>query len=138
MVDNSVQIINLASISYLFRKEGRHVQIVKREVNVLINFSSGVVDYLKTLQVNDENRRGLGDRDLPLMMGRDLALLTVDSFSHGYLFNGFEHLQAVHKCRLFSKAICIRVLKRIMLHMLEKLGVEVLLDELEVPIDCQK
>jgi predicted transcriptional regulator len=53
MVDNSVQIINLASISYLARKEGRHVQIVKREVNVLINFSSGVVDYLKALQVND-------------------------------------------------------------------------------------
>jgi predicted transcriptional regulator len=53
MVDNSVQIINLASISCLARKEGRHVQIVKREVNVLINFSSGVVDYLKALQVND-------------------------------------------------------------------------------------
>ena len=59
MVDNSVQIINLASISCLARKEGRHVQIVKREVNVLINFSSGVVDYLKALQVNDKNRRGL-------------------------------------------------------------------------------
>jgi hypothetical protein len=138
MVDDPVQIINLASFSNLAGKEGRYVQIVKREVNVLINFSPGVVNYLKALQVNDENRRGLGDRDLPLMVSRDFALLTVDSFSHGYLFNGFEHLQAVYKRRLFGKALCIRVLKRIMLHMQEKLGVEVLLDELEVPIDCQK
>jgi hypothetical protein len=138
MVDDPVQIINLASFSNLAGKERRHVQVVKREVNVLINFSSGIVDYLKALQVNDENRRGLGDRHLPLMVCRDLALLTVDSLSHGYLFNGFEHLQAVHKFRLFGKALCIRVLKRIMLHMLEKLGVEVLLDELIVPINRQK
>jgi hypothetical protein len=34
--------------------------------------------------------------------------------------------------------LCIRVLKRIMLHMLEKLGVEVLLEELKVPIDIQE
>jgi len=111
MVDDSVQIINLASISSLAGKEGRHVQIVKREVNVLINFSSGIIDYLKPLQVNDENWRGLGDRDFPLMVCRDLAFLTVDSFSHGYLFDRFKHLQAVHKCRLFSQALCIRVLK---------------------------
>ena len=88
--------------------------------------------------MNDDDRRGLGDRDLPLMVRRDLAILPVDPFSHWDLFNGFEHLQAVHKCRLFRNNLCIRVLKRIMLHMLEKLGVEVLLEELKFPIDLQE
>jgi hypothetical protein len=138
VVNDPVQIINLASLPALAGKEGGHVQVVKREVDVLVDLSSRVIDYLETLQVNDEDRRGFGDRDLPLMVRRDLALLTVDPLSHWDLFYGFEHLQAVHKCRLFRNTLCIRVLKRYMLHMLEKLGVEILLEELEVPIDRQE
>ena len=68
MVDYSVQIINLAFFSKVTRKERRHIQIVKGKVNVLINFSSGIVDYLKPFQVDDENWRGLRDRNLPLMV----------------------------------------------------------------------
>lgn len=52
-----------------------------------MDLSSGVIDYLEALQVNDEDRRRLGDRDLPLMVCRDLAFLAVDSLSHWDLFN---------------------------------------------------
>ena len=53
MVNDPVQIVNLASLPNLAGKEGGHVQVVEREVDVLVNLSSGIIDNLEAFQVND-------------------------------------------------------------------------------------
>jgi hypothetical protein len=49
VVDDPVQIVNLTSLPNSAGKEGGHVQVVKREVNVLVNLSSGLIDDLEAL-----------------------------------------------------------------------------------------